>query len=208
MHRRRPRWTLRACLLAVALPSLAAVFAASTTAFAAEAGSVSAAVTAADGASLLTLASGAQLPEGIETLRHTTAIDSAGRIETLRRPSWSPIPGAVGAVEQAGDLYVVDTRRASGPVDVTLHIANLGSLADAYTTLLLPVGVWRAKSSGGWARATAEPLYLTNTGQSLSVRLAAGAVYDLTLETGGTWAAAASTASEYAPAFYATLRQS
>lgn len=206
MHQRRPRWSLRACLLAIALPSLAAVFVASATAFAAETGSVSAAVTAADGVSLLTLSTGAQLPQGIETLRHTTAVDGAGRIETLRRPSWSPIPGAVGAVEQAGDLYVVDARRASGPVDVTLHIANLGSLAQAYSALLLPIGIWRATSAGSWLRATAGPLYLTNTGASLSVRLAPGAVYDLTLEAGGTWAAAPGKAREYAPEFYATIR--
>lgn len=208
MERSRPRRSPRTYLLAAAIPVLAAVFMASATAFAAETGSATAAATASDAVALLTLSPGAQLPEGIAALRYTKAIDGAGRITTLRKPAWSPRPGQIGAVEQAGDLFVVDTRRATGPVDVTLHIANLGSLADAYSTLLLPVGVWRATEAGRWAPATTEPLYLTHTAGSLEIRLSPGAVYELTLETGGTWAAVASTASEYAPAFYATLRQS
>lgn len=205
MERRRPRRNPRTYLLAAAIPVLAAVFVASATAFAAETGSATAAATASDAAALLTLSPGAQLPEGIAALRYTKAIDGTGRITTLHKPSWSPRPGQIGAVEQAGDLFVVDARRASAPVDVTLHIANLGTLADAYSTLLLPVGVWRATKAGRWVPATIEPLYLTHTAGSLEIRLAPGAVYELTLETGGTWAAAPREAREYAPQFYATV---
>lgn len=206
MERSRPRRSLRTCLLAVSLPVLAAVFGVSATAFAAETSSVTAMATASKGVSVLTFSNGARLPQGIETLRHTKAIDAEGRIETLRQPSWSPIPGAVGEVDQPGDLYIVDVRDASAPVYVTLHVTNLGALAKAYSTLLLPVGIWRATDTGSWVPATTEPHYLTHSDGNVEVRLDPGTVYELTLEVGGTWAAAPATARDYALKFFVTSR--
>ena len=198
--------------VAIALAAILGALIASALSFTAESQSASANVAAGGSNVLYTLTEGAPVPVGVRSLRYTTAIGTNGRISGLQAPAWTPTPGTTGEVSRGGDLYVVDARKATRVVHVSLHITNLAALAHAYSALLLPVGVWSstaAATTSDWRRASTKPLFLTHTDGSLTLALAPGAMYDITIDAGGTWAAWAASAGgsgTYAPAFYATVR--
>jgi hypothetical protein len=185
---------------------VAAALAGSTIGFAADSGTVTvSAGTPRDAKLLYTLDEGVVVPPHLGDLRHTTAIAGDGRIATLARPGWTPVPGQIGSVERGGDLFLVDARQSTAPVRLDLYVTNLAALSASYSTLLLPIGVWRHTPSG-WRAARAEPTYLATPSGTLSLDLEPGHVYDVSIEAGGTWAAPAGAGGPWGPEFYATAR--
>ena len=195
----------RAVALAFTL-TFAAVALASTVSYAAS----TAATPGAASRGVYTVAAGVRLPDAVRSLRYTTQVAQDGRIVQPATPAWRPVPGAIGTVERAGDIALVDATGVVGTAFVTVHLTNLAELRRAYSSFALPLGVWstgRAAAPSSWAPVPgAGARFVTSTEESVTFTVSGGRYYDLTLEAGGTWAATSVTAANYSPDFYVTVR--
>jgi hypothetical protein len=161
------------------LLAAAAVAAASGVSFAADTGTVSAAVAAgARGPQVTTLGAGTQLPDGVSSLPHDGAL-----------PALARTAGDLGDVHTAGDVFLVDTRGLAEDAHASLYVTNLAELS--MRSFVLPVGLWSARDDG-WRRDGTQR-FLTSTGGQVELTLAPGRVYTVSLERGGTWAGGSAT---------------
>lgn len=206
----RPRVRRRRAVTVAFALAFAAVALASTVSYAASTETVPAAGAGGASRGVYTVAAGVRLPDAVRSLRYTTQVSSDGRIAQPATPAWRPAPGAIGAVERAGDIALVDATGVVGTAFVTVHLTNLAELRRAYSSFALPLGVWateRAAAPSSWARvATAGARFVTSTEESVTFTVSGGRYYDLTLEAGGTWAATSVAAASYSPDFYVTVR--
>ena len=104
-------------------------------------------------------------------------------------PSLSLLSDRHGIVTP-GDLHQVDTGLATSPTVVYLRLSNYDELLKRYESLEVTIGVYQQGLGGQWARVgnvsskQAGHLGLTTSNSAVAIRLAPGARYGLTVESG------------------------
>jgi len=92
-------------------------------------------------------ATGADVASGQQAVR----IDVA---EPWAQPSYTAYGGAIGGINNPGDLFYIDATNNSRDIRVTLYLTNAQLLVRYYRYLILDVGIYVETSAGKWERAT------------------------------------------------------
>ncbi len=135
------------------------------------------------------------LPTGTSVVLKNGSTTTSGTL-----PSWSPAAGSPGQVQVAGDLAIVNTIGAVGPVTLNVYITNLVQLAQMYQSYSLPLSIWQCTSAttctaSTWGTAPISSGYLLNSQPNYTVTLAPGYFYSVSMDVGGSYFCTSTTAS-------------
>lgn len=124
-------------------------------------------------------------------------------------PSWSPAAGSPGQVAAAGDLAILNTVGAVGPVTLNVYITNLVPLAKMYQSYSLPLSIWKCTSAttcttSTWGASPVSSGYLLNTQPNYTVTLDPGSFYSVSMDIGGSFYCLSTTAvgGSLSPSFF------
>ena len=137
----------------------------------------------------------------MRALPHGGSADGGGRLVGWSRPGLGVTSGSPGEVEQAGDLFLVDTTSAPDAQHASLYVTNAAAVARSLRGFVLPIALWAQAGDGTWRR-TGER-FVTESGGGVALTLDPGRVYAVSLERGGSFVG--SGGAPVAPAFYLAL---
>lgn len=208
--------------LLVTIPGLAVLAIAMGVSFLGNTGTTSASVSAASSNFIFPVAATNHLPSAVNALQWTPSSDiSSTTINTAVVPSWAPTAQSAGSVTTPGDLALIDATIASNGVTVSLYVTNLAGLQQDYSSLALPVNIYRSACTSGsctWTQASgviaSPPTYLTATSGFLTFNLPASVggipqYYDITIDAGGSFYCTSTSSSGTAtlsPSYYFTAQ--
>ncbi len=203
MPARRRFLVVAVALLAIAGPMLGM-------SYLGDSGTTTAAVTASAQPKLvmpISTASGfgtAFLPSGTSVVLKNGTTTTSGTL-----PSWTPAAGSPGQVTTAGDLAVLNTIGATGPVTLNVYITNLVQLAQMYQSYSLPLSIWKCSSATActastWGATPVSSGYLLNTQPNYTVTLDPGYFYSVSMDTGGSFFCTSTSAAggSLSPSFF------
>lgn len=117
--------------------------------------------------------------------------------EALAQPVWTVFGSAIGGVTHPVDLFRIDATQNRTDIVVTLYLTNAQELVNHYRFLTLKVGVY-VESHGEWQKATLASgevfpeTFITLRNGQVSFVLPGYARYQVTIDSGGFYAASAS----------------
>lgn len=160
------------------------------------------------------------LPASISALKFSTGF---GRNQSplIQSPAWVPSPNSSGTVTRSGDVALVDTSNSVHAVALSVEVTNRASLDSSYTNYHFPISIYQCSPSlgicggphNGWTSYQSEkPLSetISTTHGGFSVRLAAGRVYDLVMQSGQgrytTTSLTSANSASLSPSFFLSTR--
>jgi len=105
-------------------------------------------------------------------------------------PSWQTFGGAIGGVDNPGDLFYIDADNNPADILVTLHLTNTNELSSCYSYLILKVGVYVQDDAGEWTLASSNDgtpvpdIFITDRNGRVSFMLPGYAMYKVTIDSG------------------------
>ena len=105
-------------------------------------------------------------------------------------PSWQTFGGAIGGVDNPGDLFYINVSENLTDILVTLHLTNTKELNSCYSYLILKVGVYVQDDTGEWNPASSDDgtpvpdIFITDRNGRVSFMLPGYAMYKVTIDSG------------------------
>jgi hypothetical protein len=126
-------------------------------------------------------------------------------------PSWQTFGGAIGGVDNPGDLFYINANDNPADILVTLHLTNTNELSCCYSYLILKVGVYVQDDTGEWKPASSNDgapvpdIFITDRNGRVNFKLPGFAKYKVTIDSGSYYCFTTQTSNGgVSPQFYLT----